>query len=140
MTGVARRRDPVRGRERALVAATQTLRMVHDPLRTALFVLTILNISRVHQHYPMLARMRPALLLVVASIGYAYLKPRYLSPTNVLKRWPMRLVLILGILACCSAAFGISLGRSARFRPTLVVAHESGLSHPLPGLREGLGV
>jgi len=115
VTGVARRRDPVRGRERALMAATQTLRMVHDPLRTALFVLTILNISRVHQHYPMLARMRPALLLVVASIGYAYLKPRYLSPTNVLKRWPMRLVLILGILACCSAAFGISLGRSAGF-------------------------
>jgi len=81
----------------------------------ALFVLTILTISRVHQHYPVLETFRPAVLLVIASVGYAYLNPRYLTRTNVLELWPMRLVAALGILACCSVPFGISLGGSASF-------------------------
>lgn len=91
------------------------LALVRDPLRVVLFILTVITISRVHQHYPVLEKFRPALLLVIASIGYAYLNPRYLTRTNVLRLWPMRLVAILGILACCSAAFGISLGGSASF-------------------------
>ena len=96
-------------------AAQGRLRIMRDPLRVALFVLTVLTISRVHQAYPLLAKFRPALLLVAASIGYAYLNPRYLTRTNVLRLWPMRLVAALGVLACCSAAFGISLGGSASF-------------------------
>jgi len=96
-------------------AAQERLRIARDPLRVALFVLTIVTISRVHQHYPVLEKLRPALLLVVASVGYAYLNPRCLTRTNVLRLWPMRLVLGLGILACCSVAFGISLGASALF-------------------------
>jgi hypothetical protein len=96
-------------------AAQDRLQIVRDPLRVALFVLTIVTISRVHQHYPVLQKLRPALILVVASIGYAYLNPRSLAPRNVLRFWPMRLVATLGILACCSVAFGISLGGSALF-------------------------
>jgi len=95
--------------------AAAPLALVRDPLRMALFVLTILTISRVHEQYPVLARFRPALLLVIASVGYAYLNPRYLTRTNVLRLWPMRVVAALGVLACCSAAFGISLGASATF-------------------------
>src|SRR5687767_1389508 len=96
-------------------AAQGSLRIERDPLRIALFVLTILTISRVHMHYPVLASLRPALILVVASIGYAYLNPRYLTRANVMGLWPMRLVVGLGILACCSVVFGISLGGSALF-------------------------
>jgi O-antigen ligase len=59
--------------------------------------------------------LRPALLLVVAATVYAYLNPRYLTRSNVLALWPMRLVAVLGVLACCSAVFGISLGRTASF-------------------------
>jgi hypothetical protein len=95
--------------------AAAPLALVCDPLRTALFVLTVITISRVHQHYPVLEKFRPALLLVVASVGYAYLNPRYLTGANVLRFWPMRLVTALGVLACASAAFGISLGGSASF-------------------------
>src|SRR5437868_4329490 len=101
-------------RPMAGVAAT-SLALMRDPLRIALFVLTILNVSRVHEHYPVLAKLRPGLLLVVASVGYAYLNPRYLTRVNVLTLWPTRIVAILGVLACCSAAFGISLGGSATF-------------------------
>ena len=78
-------------------------------------MLTVLTISRVHENYPLLAKFRPALLLVIASVGYAYLNPRYLTRSNVLRLWPTRLVALLGVIACCSAAFGISLGGSASF-------------------------
>jgi O-antigen ligase len=91
------------------------LKIVRDPLRVVLFILTVITISRIHQHYPLLAKARPAVLLVIASVAYAYLNPRYLTTANVMRLWPMRLVTALAVLACCSAAFGISLGGSASF-------------------------
>src|SRR4051812_3176148 len=96
-------------------AVGSRLTIVRDPLRVLLFLLTVLTVSRVHQHYPILMKLRPALLLVVAAAGYAYLNPRYLSRQNVLDFWPMKVIVLLGVLACCSAAFGISLGRTAHF-------------------------
>jgi O-antigen ligase len=96
-------------------AAAGQLSIVRDPLRLLLFALTVLTVSRVHQHYPLLMKLRPAVLLVIAAAGYAYLKPRFLTRANVLKLWPMRLIAVLGVLACCSAVFGISLGRTASF-------------------------
>jgi hypothetical protein len=110
---------PVAGGLRAgsasYAASEGRLRIVRDPLRVVLFALTVITISRVHQHYPVLEKFRPALLLVVASIGYAYLNPGYLTRANVLRLWPMRLVAALGILSCTSAVFGLSLGGSASF-------------------------
>ena len=98
-----------------LGAGSPPLALVRDPLRILLFLLTIVTISRVHLHYPVLAKMRPVLLLSILALGYVYLNPRELTRTNVLSLWPMRLVAILGILACCSAPFGLSLGGSASF-------------------------
>src|SRR5437870_5059746 len=111
---------PARGRARSRVgkvtaAVGEKLTLVRDPLRITMLVLTILNVSRVHQHYSFIGKFRPALLLVVAAVGYAYLHPKFLTRANVLKSWPMRNIAIVGVLACCSAAFGISLGRSASF-------------------------
>jgi O-antigen ligase len=91
------------------------LSIVRDPLRLLLLALTILTVSRVHQHYPMLMKLRPALLLVIAATGYAYLNPRFLTRENMLQLWPMRLIAILGVCACSSAVFGISLGHTATF-------------------------
>jgi len=91
------------------------LSIVRDPLRLLLFVLTVLTVSQLHQHYPSLLKLRPALLLVMGATVYAYLNPRFLTRVNVFSVWPMRLVVILGVLACGSAVFGISLGRSALF-------------------------
>ncbi len=96
-------------------AGSPPLALVRDPLRILLFLLTILTISRVHLHYPILAKLRPVLLLSILALGYVYLNPRELTRTNVLSLWPMRLVATLGILACCSAPFGLSLGGSASF-------------------------
>jgi O-antigen ligase len=88
---------------------------MRDPLRATLFVVTVLTISRVHQHYPSVARLRPVLLLVIAAAAYAYLNPRLLTRANVLALWPMRLIALLAVLACSSAVFGISLGATARY-------------------------
>jgi O-antigen ligase len=108
--------DVTTGRWNRLVGTAQgRLTIVRDPLRMVLFILTVITISRVHQHYPVLAKFRLAVLLVIAAVGYAYLNPRYLTRANVLRLWPMRLVAALGAWACCSAAFGISLGGSAAF-------------------------
>jgi hypothetical protein len=95
--------------------AKPELSMVWDPMRIAVFVTTILTVSRVHQHYSFMAKFRPVLLLVFAAALYAYLNPRYLTRANVFELWPMRLVATLAVLACGSAVFGISLGATASF-------------------------
>ena len=104
-----------RGARGLVAAANEKLGFVTDPMRLLMFLLTVLTVSQVHQHYPLLMKLRPALLLVIGSAGYAYLNPRYLTKANVLELWPMRVIAVLGVLACCSAVFGISLGRSATF-------------------------
>jgi O-antigen ligase len=91
------------------------LTLVSDPLRVLLSLLTIVTISRVHLHYPILAAFRPVLLLSVMGIGYAFLQPSSLTRENVLNLWPMRVVTAFGVLACISAPFGISLGNSGSF-------------------------
>jgi O-antigen ligase len=104
-----------RARGDAPAAFGEKLAIVRDPLRVLVFMLTILTISRVHQHYPILAKLRPALLLITAACGYAFLNPRSLTRRNVLERWPMLLVAVLAVLSCFSVAFGISIGGSASF-------------------------
>ncbi len=91
------------------------LRATFDPLRTMLFILTIVTVSRVHQHFPFIAKLRPALALVALTAIYASLNPRRLTSYNLLHTWPARVVFALGILACVGAPFGLSLGGSARF-------------------------
>lgn len=92
-----------------------TLAFSRDPLRITMFTLLIVTVSRVHQHYPILARLRPGLALVAIAGAYAWLHRKALTRDRVLQRWPMRRVLLLGVLSCGSAVFGISLGRSASF-------------------------
>lgn len=114
---VAHSPQPRRARPRIKAAhsASRGLALVRDPLRVLLFLLTVVTISRVHLHYPVLAKLRPVLVLTVAAVGYACLYPRYLTKASVMRIWPMRHVVVLGILACCSAPFGISLGNSGLY-------------------------
>jgi O-antigen ligase len=88
---------------------------MRDPLRMSMFLVTVITVSRVHQHWPFIARLRPALLLVLLTAAYAGLNPRYLSRENLLRTRPAKLMAAFGILACISAVFGISLGNSGFF-------------------------
>jgi O-antigen ligase len=94
--------------------ASGSLRLNLDPLRAALLVLMVLSVSRLHQYFPLLAKVRPLLLLVGFTAAYAFLNPKKIAADN-LKMRPPRLVMAIAIWACLSAPFGISLGGSAKF-------------------------
>src|SRR6476659_8175373 len=91
------------------------LTLTRDPLRMLVFLLVVVTISRIHLYYPVLATFRPALALSGLAVLYAVLNRRAIVHTNTLSLWPMRVIALLFVLACCSVAFGISLGNSALF-------------------------
>jgi O-antigen ligase len=90
-------------------------RIETDPLRLSLFFLMIVTVSRIHQHWKPVARLRPALVLAVLTALYAFLNPRFVSPQGVLRTWPARVMFAIAIWACLSVPFGVSLGGSAVF-------------------------
>lgn len=91
------------------------LRLVRDPMRRMLLLLIVFNISRVHQHFSFLTPLRPALLLVAGAAVYAYLNPRYLVTGSILRTQPARIMAALGVMACLSVPFAISMGASGMF-------------------------
>lgn len=92
-----------------------TLKVRRDPLRTTLFLLIVVSVSRIHQQFPSLAVFRPALTLALLALGYAFLKPQLLSGDKWFRTWPARLVIAMGVMACLSVVFGISPGRAGKF-------------------------
>jgi len=96
------------------LARVTASRWPDDPLRLALLGLMLLTVSRIHEHFGILALARPALVLAGLASAYAFLNPRSLAGSRWLQTWPARVVVALGFLACLSAVFGISLGASAR--------------------------
>jgi O-antigen ligase len=100
------------GRVRSTAA---TLKGTSDAYRNILFVLMIITISRFHQNFGFLAPFRPAMVLVMLASGYAYLNPRFLSVGSMFHTFNARIMLGLGISACLSVPFGISMGNSAAF-------------------------
>ena len=95
--------------------AVSRLKLVRDPLRISLFLLTIVTISRIHQHWRILAVLRPALVLAFLTAAYAYLNPRLVEPRGPFYTWPAKVVLALAIFACLAVPFGISMGGSGKF-------------------------
>lgn len=105
------------GRRRAGLkgaAKAAGLSVVRDPLRMLLFLLTIITVSRVHS-YIGLSALRPALLLVVLTGIYAFLNPRALNDGALLRTWPPKVMAALGVMACISVPFGMSIGGSGAF-------------------------
>src|SRR6266487_1477434 len=91
------------------------LRLALDPYRAILSVITLLTISRIHSHFPAIARLRPVLVLFVLSLTCALLAPRLVTLKAVFRTWPPQVVAALGILACMSVPFGISFGGAAKY-------------------------
>ena len=85
-----------------------------DTFRLFLFFLTLLTVSRIHAHLG-LGALRPAVFLVAGALGYALLNPRVVNWQALFRYWPTKVIAALAIVACLSAAFGISLGATAVF-------------------------
>lgn len=86
-----------------------------DGLRLGLFLLIVINVSRVHQAIGFLDKVRPALLLVLFCGIYVVMKPAKVSAAGILKTTEGKLILALFGAACASTVFGISLGNSGAF-------------------------
>jgi O-antigen ligase len=90
-------------------------KLIRDPLRLALLASIILGVARIHEHFRIIGMLRPALLLFLFCIGYSLLVPSSVRWKLIGKTWSSRAVMLLAVLACASAVFGLSLGGSAVF-------------------------
>ena len=86
-----------------------------DPFRKGLFLLVVMNISRIHQHFGFLVNLRPALVVTAFVAAYAYMNPRYMASGSVFRTWPAKIMAGLAIMACISVPLGISIGHAALF-------------------------
>lgn len=93
----------------------EKLKVKFDPLRLALFLLILINVSRIHQNFHFIARMHPAQILVMVTAVYAFLNPKKLASGSLLRYWIPRWVLALAVWSCISTPFGISLGAAAKY-------------------------
>ncbi|MEP6492870.1 MAG: O-antigen ligase family protein [bacterium] len=80
-----------------------------------LALLIIITISRVHQYFGILAKVRPALLLFVWAGGLFFSSGKREGATINWRETPTRLMIWLGGAAVVSTIFGISPGGSASF-------------------------
>src|SRR4051812_6388963 len=67
--------------------------LVLDPLRVTVFLLTLITVSRVHQHYRFIAAVRPGVLLMLAAGAIVFLSPKSVG-ANIFSTRPARLVAI----------------------------------------------
>ena len=85
------------------------------PLHITLFLLFVINLSRIHQSFSFISKLRPGVLLIAVAFLFLLLQPRSARLHNLVDTWPAKVVIGLGLLACVSAPFGISLGASVLF-------------------------
>lgn len=104
---------------RAAVAARPSARAREkspvDALRLSLAALIVIEISRVHGEFPILAAGRPLLVLTAVAVGAAFINPRGLATYKWYKNWQSKVLIGLCIAALGSIAFGISQGGSFFF-------------------------
>jgi O-antigen ligase len=95
--------------------ATGPLRATNDGFRNIMSLLMVFTISRIHQHFPILAPFRPLMLLTLLGAFYALANPRFLSKDYAIKTWSFKITMAMGIMACISVPLGISMGASGMF-------------------------
>src|SRR5262249_48652517 len=93
----------------------RTFPAARDPFRIALFFLTVLTVSRIHEQYKWMSVLRPALVSTAAAAIYAYLRPDVVANRPLLSTWPAKVIIAFAAWATFGAMFGISFGNSAQF-------------------------
>jgi O-antigen ligase len=94
---------------------TRTIPLNLDGLRICLFLLVIINVSRVHQAVKLIGLLRPGLLLVALAGAFIVLMPGKAQKRGLFTTTEARLILALFAVTLISAVAGISLGNSAKF-------------------------
>ncbi len=83
-----------------------------DAVRLVLFLNVLVGVSRIHGHFPPLAAIRPLMLLLALAGAFIILNPSSVAFRRLTDTWPAKVVLGLGLMACASVPFGISIGRA----------------------------
>lgn len=107
------RRPIAPGRQKPSVRVASRLR--DDPFRLCLMTLIVLSLSRFGGYFGILRLVRPALLLFVFCVGYAFLHKQKLNSGNLSQSWTVRLISSIVFMTLGSAVFGISIGHSATY-------------------------
>ena len=94
-------------------AVAQGSRPVIDLFRICIFALILIALSRLNLHLG-LEKFRLAFVLGIGAAALAVFRPRSVN-LNVFRFWPPKVVLAIGVLACFSALFGISMGGSGSY-------------------------
>jgi O-antigen ligase len=79
-----------------------------------MYLLLLFAIGRLHQHFGFLSALRPAQIVVIGAVAYAFVNRQAVN-TSVFNEWPIRVILALFAWACLTAPFGLSLGGSGSF-------------------------
>ncbi len=90
-------------------------RAARDPFRVALFALTVLTVSRIHEQYKWMSVLRPALVATAAAAMYAYIRPDVVARRPMLQTLPAKVIAAFFVWALAGSIFGISFGNSAAF-------------------------
>ncbi len=98
-----------------MTLASRAFTPTSDPYRDIISLLMIFTLSRIHQNFGFLNRFHPALLLVAAAGLYAWMNPRFLNMASAPKTPAFRRISAMGVMACLSVPFAISMGGSASF-------------------------
>jgi O-antigen ligase len=106
----------MRAQERSLAADWQRPGSIsRDPLRLALAAFIILTISNVHMYVRPLAMLRPGMLLWLFVVTYPILVPASVRWSNLAAAWPGKVFVALGVIACLSVPFGLSIGAAGSY-------------------------
>src|SRR5690349_11227994 len=90
-------------RQRQLAALkARFLTVSLDPLRISLFMLMVMTVSRIHQHFRFIAKLHPGMVLVFAVGAYALMNPKFIRPEILTKSWVPKVIFALAIQACLS--------------------------------------
>jgi len=74
-----------------------------------------MSLSKIHAYFSSLVALRPGLLLALLCLLYAVANPKALDTGRLLRTWPAKVMAGLGLMACLSVPFGLSMGGSAMF-------------------------
>jgi len=84
-------------------------------MRMLLFAIIVMAISKIHANFNFLTRLHPAQLAVLLALFYAMANPKSLATGKLLRTWPAKVMAGLGLMACLSVPFGLSMGGAAAF-------------------------
>ena len=107
--------NQVNQRLSALRSRVGDLTLATDPYRRLIFLVLVMTISRIHQHFGFLNPVRPALTITGLAAVYAYMNPKFLVTGSLVRTWPARAMAGLLAAACLSVPLGISIGGSGSF-------------------------